>query len=229
MPRILIIEDELPMRTALVDLLQANDYRVNAANDGVAGLERALDDKPDLVLLDVMMPGLDGFSVCREIRRRTTTLPILMITAKGQVDDRVTGLDAGADDYLVKPFSSRELLARVRALLRRFESAKAPLEQICLGDVEVNFTTQFCARRGERVALTAKEFSVLKLLAERRGAPVTREEFLEIVWGYNAYPTTRTVDNQILSLRNKLEPDPSNPQYIQTVHGVGYRLEMTEA
>jgi DNA-binding response OmpR family regulator len=229
MPRILIIEDELPMRTALVDLLQANDYRVNAASDGLAGLERALDDKPDLVLLDVMMPGLDGFSVCREIRRRTTTLPILMITAKGQVDDRVTGLDAGADDYLVKPFSSRELLARVRALLRRFESAKAPLEQICLGDVEVNFTTQFCARRGERVALTAKEFSVLKLLAERRGAPVTREEFLEIVWGYNAYPTTRTVDNQILSLRNKLEPDPSNPQYIQTVHGVGYRLEMTEA
>ena len=229
MPRILIIEDELPMRTALADLLTANDYRVAAANDGVAGLERALDEKPDLVLLDVMMPGLDGFSVCREIRRRNTTLPILMITAKGQVDDRVTGLDAGADDYLVKPFSSRELLARIRALLRRFESPNTPLARIRLGEIEVDFTNQACLENGERVSLTAKEFSVLKLLAERRGAPVTREEFLEIVWGYNAYPTTRTVDNQILSLRNKLEPDPANPQYIQTVHGVGYRLEMTEA
>src|SRR6187402_2381231 len=115
MPRILIVEDELPMRTALTDLLRANEYRVSAAVDGVAGLERALDEKPDLVLLDVMMPGLDGFAVCREIRRLMTTTPILMVTAKGQVEDRVTGLDAGADDYLVKPFSSRELLARIRA------------------------------------------------------------------------------------------------------------------
>jgi DNA-binding response OmpR family regulator len=229
MPRILIVEDELPMRTALVDLLQANAFRVITAVDGVAGLERALDEKPDLVLLDIMMPGFDGFSVCREIRRRTTTLPILMITAKGQVDDRVTGLDAGADDYLVKPFSSRELLARVRALLRRFDSAQASLTKIHLGEIEIDFTAQQCARNGERIALSAKEFSVLKLLAERRGAPVTREEFLEIVWGYNAYPTTRTVDNQILSLRNKLEPDPAQPRFLQTVHGVGYRLEMTQA
>jgi DNA-binding response OmpR family regulator len=229
MPRILIVEDELPMRTALVDLLQANAFRVITAVDGVAGLERALDEKPDLVLLDIMMPGLDGFSVCREIRRRTTTLPILMITAKGQVDDRVTGLDAGADDYLVKPFSSRELLARVRALLRRFDSAQASLTKIRLGEIDIDFTAQQCARNGERIALSAKEFSVLKLLADRRGAPVTREEFLEIVWGYNAYPTTRTVDNQILNLRNKLEPDPAQPRFLQTVHGVGYRLEMTQA
>ena len=229
MPRILIIEDELSMRTALADLLQANEYRVTTATDGVAGLERALDEKPDLVLLDVMMPGLDGFTVCREIRRRARALPILMITAKGQVDDRVAGLDAGADDYLVKPFSSRELLARVRALLRRFDSAEDSPSSIRLGDVEIDFTTQRCVRRGERLALTAKEFSVLKLLAERRGAPVTREEFLEIVWGYNAYPTTRTVDNQILSLRNKLEAEPANPRFLQTVHGVGYRLEMTQA
>jgi DNA-binding response OmpR family regulator len=229
MPRILIIEDELSMRTALADLLQANEYRVTTATDGVAGLERALDEKPDLVLLDVMMPGLDGFTVCREIRRRARALPILMITAKGQVDDRVAGLDAGADDYLVKPFSSRELLARVRALLRRFDSAEASPSSIRLGDVKIDFTTLQCVRRGERLALTAKEFSVLKLLAERRGAPVTREEFLEIVWGYNAYPTTRTVDNQILSLRNKLEAEPANPRFLQTVHGVGYRLEMTQA
>src|SRR5688572_9716596 len=162
MPRILIVEDELPMRTALADLLQANAFRVITAVDGVAGLERALDEKPDLVLLDIMMPGLDGFGVCREIRRRTTTLPILMITAKGQVDDRVTGLDAGADDYLVKPFSSRELLARIRALLRRSESAQASVSRIRLGEIDIDFTTQQCVRHGERVPLSAKEFSVLK-------------------------------------------------------------------
>ena len=228
MPRILIVEDELPMRTALVDLLLANDYRVTTAADGSAGLERALDEKPNLVLLDVMMPGIDGFTVCREIRRRIASLPILMITAKGQVDDRVTGLDAGADDYLVKPFSSRELLARVRALLRRSDARNAAVDCIRLGESEINFALQECLRGGERVALTPKEFSVLKLLAERGGAPVTRDDFLELVWGYNAYPTTRTVDNQILSLRNKLEPEPATPRYLVTVHGVGYRLEMTK-
>jgi DNA-binding response OmpR family regulator len=143
------------------------------------------------------------------------------------VDDRVTGLDAGADDYLVKPFSSRELLARIRALLRRFENAQlAPTSVLIGNEVEIDFAGQRCTRRGRSVPLSAKEFSVLKLLAERRGAPVTREEFLEIVWGYNAYPTTRTVDNQILSLRHKLEPEPAQPRYIVTVHGVGYRLEL---
>ena len=227
MPRILIVEDELPMRTALVDLLLANEYRVTTAANGSTGLERALDEKPNLVLLDVMMPGVDGFTVCREIRRRMASLPILMITAKGQVDDCVTGLDAGADDYLVKPFSSRELLARVRALLRRSDARHAAVDCIRLGEAEINFALQECVRSGERVALTPKEFSVLKLLAERGGAPVTRDDFLELVWGYNAYPTTRTVDNQILSLRNKLEPEPATPRYLLTVHGVGYRLEMT--
>ena len=176
-----------------------------------------------------MMPGLDGFAVCREIRRRAATLPIIMITAKAQVDDRVIGLDAGADDYLVKPFSSRELLARIRALLRRFERGQSSVEQIRLADAEINFTAQQCMRRGKRIDLTAREFRMLRLLAERQGAPVTREEFLDLVWGYNAYPTTRTVDNQILSLRNKLERDPAHPRFLLTVHGVGYRLEMTQA
>jgi DNA-binding response OmpR family regulator len=229
MLRILIVEDELPMRTALTDLLRANGYRVTAAVDGVAGLERALEDKPDLVLLDVMMPRLDGFAVCREIRRRLVTLPMIIITAKGQVDDRVSGLDAGADDYLVKPFSSRELLARVRAALRRADRAQTSVERVRLGDVEIDFEMQQCRRGATQVHLSAKEFRILRLLAERQGSPVTREDFLEIVWGYNAYPTTRTVDNQILSLRNKLEPDPAQPQFLLTVHGVGYRLEMTRA
>ena len=224
MPRLLLIEDELPMRTALVDLFQAHGYRVLAAADGPSGLERALADPPDLLVLDVMMPGLDGFTVCREVRRRVATLPILLLTAKGQVDDRVTGLDAGADDYLVKPFSGRELLARARALLRRAER-HAAAESLAFGDVAVDFVRQTCTRAGRDLPLTAKEFGILKLLAERPGEPVTREQFLETVWGYHAYPTTRTVDNQLLSLRAKLEPDPARPRHLLTVHGVGYRLE----
>jgi DNA-binding response OmpR family regulator len=223
MSRILIIEDELPMRTALADLLTANSYRVITAADGDAGLERALEDKPDLVLLDVMMPKLDGFSVCREVRRRAPALPILMLTAKGQVDDRVAGLDAGADDYVVKPFSSRELLARIRAMLRRGE--RAQLTTIVFGDVVVDFQKQTCTRGGKRVDLSAKEFGVLKLLAEHAGEPVSRERFLDVVWGYAAYPSTRTVDNVLLSLRQKLEREAANPQHLVTVHGVGYRLE----
>jgi DNA-binding response OmpR family regulator len=229
MPRILIIEDELPMRIALTDLMQAQGYRVITAADGEAGLERALTEKPDLLLLDVMMPRLDGYSVCCEIRRVAPALPILMLTARGQVEHRVAGLDAGADDYLVKPFSSRELLARVRSLLRRTERKAAMVERIAFGDVEIDFSKQVCVRAGKRIALTAKEFGMLKLLAEQPNEPVSRERFLEIVWGYNAYPTTRTVDNQILSLRTKLEPEPASPRYLTTVHGVGYRLEMTKA
>jgi DNA-binding response OmpR family regulator len=227
MGRILIIEDELPMRTALTDLLQAQGHRVIVAADGATGLERALEEKPDLLLLDVMMPKLDGFAVCRGVRQHAPTVPILMLTAKGQVDDRVEGLDAGADDYLVKPFSSRELLARVRALLRRSDRQSAQVERIVFGDVVVDFAAQRCTRAGEAVELTLKEFGMLKLLAESRGQPISRERFLEIVWGYNAYPTTRTVDNQILSLRGKLEPEPAKPRFILTVHGLGYRLEMT--
>jgi DNA-binding response OmpR family regulator len=227
MSRILIIEDELPMRTALTDLLQAHDYRVITAVDGVAGLERAMTEKPDLLLLDVMMPGLDGFSVCREVRRFAPALPILLLTAKGLVEDRVTGLDAGADDYLVKPFSTRELLARVRALLRRGERGTVLIERVNWPGVEIDLVRKTCVRAGRAVALTAREFAILKVLAEHRGEPVTREHFLEVVWGYNAYPTTRTVDNQIVSLRAKLETEPSNPQFLTTVHGIGYRLEMT--
>ncbi len=229
MSRILILEDELPMRTALADLLTAQGYRVAACADGVCGLERAVSEQPDLLLLDVMMPGLDGFRVCREVRRVAPRLPILMLTAKGLVDDRVTGLDAGADDYLVKPFSSRELLARVRALLRRSEREAVALETVTFGDVTVDFSKQTCTRAGVAVTLSAKEFGILKLLAEHAGEPVTRERFLEAVWGYNAFPTTRTVDNQILALRQKLENDPANPRHLLTVHGIGYRLEMTKA
>lgn len=225
MQRILIIEDETPMRTALADLLAGEGYRALSAADGESGLERALAEKPDLILLDVMMPKLNGFQVCAELRRLALTMPVLMLTAKGQIEDRVTGLDAGADDYLVKPFSTEELLARVRALLRRTErKTKSPVK-LKLGEVEIDLARQSAARGKKEIHLTAKEFSMLRLLAEAEGEPVTREKFLDVVWGVTAFPTTRTVDNHIASLRGKLEKNPDAPRWLKTVHGVGYRLE----
>ncbi|MGA3181918.1 MAG: response regulator transcription factor [Verrucomicrobiota bacterium] len=223
--RILIIEDETPMRTALEDLLESEGYRALTAADGARGLERARAEKPDLILLDIMMPKLDGFALCAELRRLGSAVPVLMLTAKGQIEDRVHGLDAGADDYLVKPFSTEELLARVRALLRRMERKTRTALKLKLGEVEIDLARQTAARGKKRVPLTAKEFAMLRLMAEAQGEPVTRERFLDAVWGYTAFPTTRTVDNHIASLRAKIEPNPESPRWIQTVHGVGYKLE----
>ena len=224
--RILIVEDELPMRTALQDVLTAEGYRVLTAADGESGLQRAIKEKPDLILLDIMMPKLDGYAVCAELRRLSNPVPILMLTAKGQVHDRVQGLDAGADDYLVKPFSTEELLARVRALLRRTQRHAHAPTKLSFGDLEVDLIRQ-TARRGRReLHFTAKEFAMLRLMAESPGEPVSRERFLDIVWGYTAFPTTRTVDNHIAALRAKIEPDPDNPRWLKTVHGVGYKLEV---
>jgi DNA-binding response OmpR family regulator len=226
--RILVIEDELPMRTALQDCLQGEGYRVLTAGDGELGLQRAIKEKPDLVVLDIMMPRLDGFALCAELRRLGHDVPVLMLTAKGFVQDRVRGLDVGADDYLVKPFSTDELLARVRALIRRVRKTKGAVNEIRLGDTKIDFIHQKAWCRQRAVALTAKEFAMLRLLAEAGGEPVTRERFLDVVWGYTAFPTTRTVDNHVASLRAKIEPDPDEPRWIQTVHGVGYRLELPE-
>ena len=225
MSRILIIEDEYAMRRGLQDCLEAEGYRVLTAADGESGLAKAIEEKADLVLLDIMLPRLDGFAVCRELRRLGHREPVLMLTAKGQVADRVTGLDAGADDYLVKPFSTDELLARVRALLRRVERQGRTVGEIDLGEVQIDFVRQEARRGRRKLHLTAKEFAVLRLLAEAGGEPVTRERFLEIVWGYGSFPTTRTVDNHIAMLRAKLETDPGRPRYLKTVHGIGYRLE----
>jgi DNA-binding response OmpR family regulator len=223
--RVLIIEDETAMRTALSDLLLAEGYRTLTAADGARGLERALNEKPDLILLDIMLPKLDGFALCAELRRLANAVPVLMLTAKGQVEDRVTGLDAGADDYLVKPFSTEELLARVRALLRRAErKSRAPLK-LKFDDVEIDLARQTATRGKRPIHLTAKEFAMLRLMAEAEGEPVTRQRFLDVVWGYTAFPTTRTVDNHIASLRAKLERDAEAPRWIKTVHGVGYKLD----
>jgi DNA-binding response OmpR family regulator len=223
--RILVIEDELPMRTALGDCLASNGYRVLTAADGETGFQRALKEKPDLILMDVMMPRMDGFSLCSELRRLSLNIPVLMVTAKGQINDRVRGLDSGADDYLVKPFSTDELLARVRALLRRVQKGTSIPELLRLGDVEIDFTHQKAIRKKKPLYLTAREFAMLRLLIETPGEPVTRERFLDVVWGYTAFPTTRTVDNHIASLRSKIEANPDQPRWIQTVHGVGYRLD----
>ena len=226
MSRILIVEDELPMRTALKDCLEAEGYRVLSAADGESGLQKALDEKPDLILLDVMMPRLDGYTVCAELRRLAIPVPILMLTAKGLVGDRVNGLDAGADDYLVKPFSTEELLARVRALLRRVQKQTRLQTVFNLGEVRIDLGKQTATLGKKPIHLTPKEFAMLRLLAEAEGEPVSRERFLDVVWGYTAFPTTRTVDNHVASLRGKLEPDPEKPRWIQTVHSVGYRLNL---
>src|SRR6516225_2660219 len=221
MERILIIEDELPMRTALQDVLQGEGYRVLTAADGERGLERALTELPDLILLDIMMPRLDGYAVCTELRRLSNPVPILMLTAKGQIEDRVQGLDVGADDYLVKPFSTEELLARVRALLRRARRQTQTPAKLKLGGAEVDLVRQTAFRGKRALHLTAKEFAMLRLMAEAPGEPVSRERFLDVVWGYTAFPTTRTVDNHIASLRAKLEADPDDPRFLLTIHGTG--------
>ena len=223
--RLLVIEDEAPMRTALVETLKAEGYRVLAAEDGISGLKLACTEPFDLTLLDVMMPGLDGFALCRELRKRGKTMPVLMLTAKGQVDDRVEGLDSGADDYLVKPFSLRELLARVRALLRRKEREHALGNELSIGDAVIDFGRNILHRDHKDQPISSKEAGMLRLLASHPGETVSREKFLDVVWGYNAYPSTRTVDNFIAALRTKLEKDPSKPVHLITVRGVGYRLE----
>ena len=226
--RLLLIEDEPAMRLALTDLLAAEGYRVLVAVDGQSGLDRALTEKPDLLLLDLMLPKLDGFEVCAELRRLENPVPVLMLTAKGQIEDRIAGLDAGADDYLVKPFSTGELLARVRALLRRTGRKVCQTLKLEFGDLEMDLARQTATRGKKGVHFTAKEFAMLRLLAEAAGEPVTRERFLDVVWGYTAFPTTRTVDNHVASLRAKIEPDPDQPRWLKTVHGVGYKLELPD-
>jgi len=224
--RILIIEDERPMRMALTDCLAGEGYRVLTAEDGEKGIERALTEKPDLVLLDVMLPKLDGFALCAELRRLSLRTPILMLTGKGGLEDRVHGLDLGADDYIVKPFIALELLARVRALLRRDERATRAVTELVLGEVRLDFARQQAWRGQRPVHIAPKEFAVLRLLAEAEGKTVTREHFLDVVWGVAAFPTTRTVDTHMATLRAKIEPEPDCPRWLKTVHGVGYRLEI---
>ena len=222
-PRILIVEDEPDLLRGLELNIKAEGFGVLTARRGDEGLEGALRERPDLVLLDVMLPGMSGFDVCRELRRKGFEAPIIILTAKAEEVDRVVGLEIGADDYVTKPFGIRELLARIRVRLRRTSTSGAA-SMVRFSDVEVDFERQEARRAGARVDLTGKEFDVLRLLAANRGRIVTRDRLLDEVWGYEHYPTTRTVDNHILRLRQKLEHDPSDPRHILSVYGEGYKF-----
>jgi DNA-binding response OmpR family regulator len=221
--RILIVEDEPDLRRGLELNIRAEGFGVLTATTGDEGASVALEQRPDLVILDVMLPGMNGFDVCRELRRRGFEAPIVMLTARAEESDRVGGLEQGADDYVTKPFSIRELLARIRVRLRR-RGENGEQAVVRFGDVEVDFDRHEATRAGRRVDLTAKEIDILHLLVRHRGRTVSRDRLLEDVWGYEHFPTTRTVDNHILRLRQKLEPEPAEPRFILTVYGDGYKF-----
>src|SRR5213596_310320 len=224
MTRILIVEDEPNMVAGLRDNFEFEGYEVITAPDGVAGLDRALNEAPDLVILDVMMPRMSGLDVCTQLKSKRPSVPIIMLTARGQEVDKVVGLELGADDYVTKPFSIRELMARVKAVLRRVSPpARAP-EVYRFNDVEVNIRGNEVRRAGTRVELSAKEFALLVYFISHPAETLSRDRLLDEVWGYENYPNTRTVDTHIVHLRQKLEPNPEQPRFILTVHGTGYKF-----
>jgi DNA-binding response OmpR family regulator len=224
MPIILLVEDEYSMTVALEDAFKHCGFEVASAPDGETGLDMVEEKNPDLVILDVMLPGIDGFEVCRRLREQGFMRPVLMLTARSQEVDKVIGLELGADDYVTKPFSDRELLARVKALLRRSTRDLPMLEKCRFGTVKVDFTHFTAEKNGRVLRLTSTEFSLLHLLISSKGKVLTREELLNKVWGYEFFPQSRTVDNHILRLRQKLEDDPNRPRNILTVHGLGYKF-----
>jgi len=226
MKRILVVEDDLAILRGLKDNLEFESYEVLTAADGEQGYGLLKEKKPDLVILDLMLPKMSGYDLCRKVRDEGITTPILMLTARGEEIDRVAGLDLGADDYVTKPFSVPELLARVRALIRRVQQSKTgdlPGE-LHFDDVSIDFKCFEAQKAGKVIEMSRKEFGILRLLTARAGEVVRRDELLNEVWGYDQYPTTRTVDNHIALLRGKLEEDPANPRRLLTVYGVGYRL-----
>jgi DNA-binding response OmpR family regulator len=224
MVRILIVEDEPNMVAGLRDNFEFEGYQVISAPDGVAGLERALSEAPDLVILDVMMPRMSGLDVCKQLKAKRPSLPIIMLTARGQEVDKVVGLELGADDYVTKPFSIRELLARVKAVLRRARTLPKEQERYTFGDLEVDLKSCQVRRSGKALDFSAKEFELLKYFLCHSGETLSRDRLLEEVWGYDRFPTTRTVDAHIVRLRQKIEAKADEPRFILTVHGTGYKF-----
>ena len=223
--KILLVEDEEGLIFTLTDRLQSEGYEVTPARDGELGLNLALSEKFDLIILDVMLPKKNGLDVCRDLRQKGNSTPVLMLTAKGETFDKVLGLKIGADDYLTKPFEVMELLARIEALLRRSANKfQNSLETFRFGNIFVDFKGTTIKRNNELIKLSAMEFKLLQYLIEHQGEVLKRDELLDEVWGYDAMPTTRTVDVHIAWLRQKLEENPRYPQYIQTVHGFGYKF-----
>lgn len=224
MPRILVVEDEAAIARVLVDNLVYEGHEAEAVADGAEGLERALAIKPDLILLDVVLPTMDGYEVCRRLRARGSATPIIMLTARGEEVDKVLGLELGADDYVTKPVGVRELMARIKAVLRRGEPEATAGAVLEFGPARVDFDRHEATVDGRTVHLSPKAFGVLRLLWESGGRTLTRAQILKRVWGYEVYPTTRTVDNHIAELRSRLEADAARPRHLLTVHGVGYRF-----
>src|SRR5487761_835837 len=223
--RILIVEDEAALATTLKDRLLKEGYAVNVAHDGNSGMEKATRDPFDLLILDLMLPGQNGLSICQKLRQLGSNAPILMLTARRQTMDKVIGLRTGADDYLTKPFKMVELLARVDALLRRAGPGKSTgSARYQFGDLQIDIRSTEVTREGQPVALSAKEFQLLKYFVEHRGATLSRDELLKEVWGYGGQPTTRTVDVHVAWLRQKIERDPKNPQFVVTIVGLGYKF-----
>ena len=223
--RILLVEDEPGLALTLTDLLTAEGYAVECAKDGVTGLARALAKRFDLIVLDVMLPGKNGFDVCRELRRQGNDVAILILTAKSQLTDRVVGLRLGADDYMAKPFEPPELVARIEALLRRVKRERlTPVVRFEFGSVEIDFEKGAARKAGAPIGLAGKELDLLRYLIDHRGAVVSRDELLQAVWEYQPGVSSRTIDVHIAWLRQKLEDNPQYPRHIHTVRGVGYRF-----
>ncbi len=224
MTRILIIEDEPDMRRGLQDNLEFEEYETVTTSNGTEGLRLALKEDFDLILLDLMLPGMDGMDVCRKLKEAGSTTPIIMLTARGAEEDKIAGLDAGADDYITKPFSLKEMLARVNAILRRTSQESQPLHEYKFANFVLDFDKYKATVDGKPLDLSPREFEMMRLFIENEGKVVNREQFLEQVWGYDTIPSTRTVDNHIAKLRQKIEKDPENPQHIVTVHRMGYKF-----
>jgi two-component system, OmpR family, alkaline phosphatase synthesis response regulator PhoP len=223
MQKLLVVEDGRAVQRALKRLFEPEGFAVQLASDGPAALEALKENRPDLVLLDLRLPGMPGRDVCKQIKKDWPSLPVIIVSAKTDVWDKVLLLEMGADDYVTKPFSPRELLARVRAALRRTQKEPAE-ERTAFGEVAVDFAKMQVTRDGRSVTLTPQEFKLLKFLTQNPERVITREELLNEVWGYTNYPSTRTVDNHILKLRQKLEEDAEEPQHFKTVHAVGYKF-----
>ncbi|MDP8245771.1 MAG: response regulator transcription factor [Candidatus Hinthialibacter antarcticus] len=225
MPRILIIEDEPDMRRGLQDNLEFENYMVVTTANGVEGLRLAQKEEFDLILLDLMLPGMDGIDVCRHLKDGGSLTPIIMLTARGSEADKIEGLEIGADDYITKPFSLRELLARIKAILRRTQiEPRESIHTFQFSDVTLDFDHMTATKNGEELEFSPREMEIMKLLVESEGKIVSREQFLKQVWGYDNVPATRTVDNHIAKLRQKIEIEPDSPQHIITAHRQGYRF-----
>jgi DNA-binding response OmpR family regulator len=223
--KILIVEDDPGIQMSLQDEFESEGYQVFVANDGAKGLSMTKEKKPDLIILDIMLPELDGYEVCKRLRKEGNNTPIIMLTAKNKEIDKVLGLEFGADDYVTKPFSLRELLARVKSIFRRIEDHPTEIHSFCIGETEFDFKKYEARMRGQKIEYTPLEFQMLRLFVKQKGEVLTRDDFLDQIWGEdNLVVSSRTIDSHIANIRKKIEEDPSNPKFITSIRGVGYKL-----